>query len=62
MRKARIGVVGAGWWSTEHHIPSLIGYDRAEFVGIADPKPDKLAQAANHYGVEGRYKSHHELL
>jgi len=62
MRKARIGVVGAGWWSTEHHIPSLIGYDRAEFVGIADPKPNKLAQAANHYGVEGRYKSHHELL
>jgi predicted dehydrogenase len=62
MRKAKIGVVGAGWWSTEHHIPSLLGYDRVEFVGIADPKPDKLAAAANHYGIEGRYKSHSELL
>jgi predicted dehydrogenase len=62
MRKAKIGVVGAGWWATEHHIPSLIGYDRVEFAGIADPKPDKLSQAADHYDVEGRFRNHDELL
>jgi predicted dehydrogenase len=62
MRKAKIGVIGAGWWATEHHIPSLIGYDRVEFAGIADPKPDKLALAADHYEVEGRYRSHEDLL
>ena len=31
-------------------------------MGIADPKPDKLAAAADHYDIEGRYKSHSELL
>ena len=62
MRKARIGVVGAGWWSTEHHIPSLIDYDRVELVGLVDPKPDKLALAADHYSVESRYATHEELL
>ncbi len=62
MRKARVGVIGAGWWSTEHHIPSLLGYERAELVGIADPKPQKLQQAAEHYGVEGRYEDYLDLL
>ena len=23
MSKARIGVIGAGWWATEYHIPHL---------------------------------------
>lgn len=62
MRKAKIGVVGAGWWATEHHIPSLIDCNRVDFVGIADPKPDKLNLAADHYDVEGRFPSHRELL
>ena len=23
MKKAKIGVIGAGWWATEFHIPNL---------------------------------------
>ena len=23
MKKAKIGVIGAGWWATEFHIPHL---------------------------------------
>ena len=62
MHRVRVGVIGAGWWATEHHIPSLMGYERAELVGIADPKPEKLKQAADHYEVEGRYDDYRRLL
>ena len=48
--KARIGVVGAGWWATQQHIPSLADDERAELAGIADPNPDKRERVARHFG------------
>lgn len=62
MRKARIGVIGAGWWATQHHIPSLKSYEKADLVGIADPKHDKLVAAAAHYEIENTYEDHRALL
>lgn len=60
--RARIGVIGTGWWATQHHIPSLLGYPAAELVGICDVKPDKLRRAGDYYGIAGRYVDHRELL
>ena len=34
--KARIGVVGAGWWSTYTHIPGLLENPNAELVAVCD--------------------------
>ena len=62
MRKARIGVIGAGWWATQHHIPSLKSYEKAELAGIADVRPEKLAAAARYYDVKNTYDSHRALL
>jgi predicted dehydrogenase len=62
MRRARIGVIGAGWWSTQAHIPSLVTYDRADLVGIADPDPTKVAAAADYYEVSKTYEDYRELL
>ena len=62
MTSARIGVVGAGWWATQHHIPSLKGYDKADLVGVADLKPEKLAAAADFYGIANTYDDHRDLL
>ena len=62
MTKARIGVVGAGWWATQHHIPSLKAYERAELVGIADLKPEKLAAASDFYDVANTFDDHRDLL
>jgi predicted dehydrogenase len=61
-RKARIGIVGAGWWATEAHLPSLLAYDRAEVVGIADTSPERLAAAAVAYGIEDTYQDHRQLI
>ena len=32
MKKAKIGVIGAGWWATEFHIPHL--KERDENIGF----------------------------
>lgn len=60
--RARVGVIGTGWWATQHHIPSLKNYPSAELVGICDLQPDKLGRAADFYDVGGRYTDHRELL
>ena len=62
MRKAKMGVIGAGWWATQSHIPSLRTYDKAELVGIADPNPEKLRLAAEHYEVRSTYQDYREML
>ncbi len=62
MRIARVGVIGAGWWATQYHIPSLKTYRNAELVGICDLKPAKLQRAADFYDIAGRFTDHHELL
>ncbi len=62
MRKANVGVIGTGWWATQHHIPSLVGYEKARLVGLADPNPTKLQAAAAHYGGGPIYEDYHDLL
>jgi predicted dehydrogenase len=49
--RARIGVVGTGWWATQHHIPSLKAYEGAEVVALADPDEAALGKAARTYDV-----------
>ena len=62
MARARVGVIGAGWWATTAHIPSLRTYEKADLVGIADPNPDKLEAAASYYEVDGTFLDYHDLL
>ena len=62
MQRVRMGVIGAGWWATQFHMPSLKGYQKADLVGIADLKPDKLAAAAEYYDIENTYQDHKALL
>ena len=62
MAKARVGVIGAGWWATQHHIPSLKTYEKADLVGIADVKPEKAKAAADYYDIRNTYDNHQDLL
>ncbi|MCL5275104.1 MAG: Gfo/Idh/MocA family oxidoreductase, partial [Chloroflexi bacterium] len=61
-RRARIGIVGAGWWSTQAHLPSLAEYPAAEVVAIADLNPARLRAAGDAYGVERRYTDFRRML
>jgi predicted dehydrogenase len=62
MTKVRVGVIGAGWWATQHHIPGLLVYDHCDVVALADPDPVNLARAAERFGVDRTYLDHRALL
>jgi predicted dehydrogenase len=61
-RRARIALIGAGWWATYAHLPSLTSYPRAEVVALADPTPERLSQAAEAFGVERTYGDYRTML
>lgn len=48
--RARIAVVGAGWWSSTAHLPGLVADPRAEIVGICDPELGRAQWAAERFG------------
>lgn len=49
--RARVVVVGAGWWSANHHVPSLAAYDGAELVALCDPDRERAEELAREHGV-----------
>ena len=49
MNKARIGVIGAGWWATEYHIPNLKKREDVELVSVCKLEEDQLNFVKNSY-------------
>jgi predicted dehydrogenase len=49
--RARIGVIGCGWWATRAHLPALQANPDAVIAGIADPDEANRARAAERFGV-----------
>ncbi|WP_164983864.1 Gfo/Idh/MocA family protein [Cellulomonas endophytica] len=50
MRQPRIAVVGTGWWSANHHVPSLASADGAELLALCDPDLDRAREVAARHG------------
>lgn len=62
MSRARIGVIGTGWWATQFHLPGLVAYEHADVVALADRDPGKLAAAGDRFDVARRCPDYRELL
>ena len=60
--KARIAVVGAGWWATTAHIPAVINHPQAELAALCDRDSQKLQAAATAYGVAHTYTDLDQML
>jgi predicted dehydrogenase len=60
--KARIAVIGTGWWSTYTHIPALLANPAAELVALCDADDQRLRAAAQAYGVARIYADHQTML
>lgn len=60
--KLRIGVIGAGWWATDHHIPGILSYPDAELAAVCDPHEGRLAAAAQAYPIPQTYAGYREML
>ena len=61
-RRARIGLIGTGWWGTYAHLPSLTTYPAADVVALADPSAERLARAAERFGVPAQFADYREML
>jgi predicted dehydrogenase len=59
---ARIGLIGTGWWTTYAHLPALLSNPRAEVAAIADSSPQRLAQAAEHFGIRRSFADYRAML
>ena len=57
MGKAKIGVIGAGWWATEHHIPNLKKRKDVELTSVCKLEADQLEFVKNKFKSET--KRHH---
>lgn len=62
MARVRVGVIGAGWWATQAHLPALVAHPRCDVTALADPHPDRLATAADAFDVTARFGSTDELV
>jgi predicted dehydrogenase len=52
MKKARIGIIGAGWWATTAHIPAIKSHPDAELIAIQSRDEAKARQIARDFGVD----------
>lgn len=62
MSRARIGIVGAGWWAVQNHIPALRANPEAELVAVnrlGRPELDRL-QAA--FGITHAFEDFRQML
>ncbi len=54
-RQARIGVIGAGWWSTYTHIPGLIENPHAHLAAICDRSEEACERATTAFPGPAAY-------
>jgi predicted dehydrogenase len=62
MKKARIGIIGAGWWATTAHIPAIKSHPGAELVAIQSRERAKAQRIARDFAVEHAFTRVEDLL
>ena len=62
MKKAKIGVIGAGWWATEFHIPHLKERDDVELTSVCKLEEDELKFVKEKFGFKHASTDYKEML
>ncbi len=60
--RAKIGVVGVGWWATFNHIPTVQACEQADIVAICDTSEKRLRVAGDQFGIAARFTSVADML
>ena len=53
--KAKIGIVGTGWWACFNHIPTIQASSEAQIVALCDRDSDRLQIVGEKFGLTTRY-------
>jgi predicted dehydrogenase len=62
MKKARIGIIGVGWWGTVGHLEPLADDPKTELVAVWSRTESKAQERAERYGVPRYYTDHRKLI
>ena len=62
MNKAKIGVIGAGWWATEFHIPHLKEREDVELTSVCKLEEDELKFVKEKFGFKHASTNYIEML
>jgi len=60
--KARIGVIGAGWWAVVNHIPLLQANPDCEVVAVNRLGASELAEVQEQFGIAQGFEDYREML
>ena len=55
-RKARIGVIGAGWWAAVNHLPVLKANEACEIVAVNRLGAPELAELQRKFDIPARIR------
>ena len=61
-QKARIGVIGAGWWAVVNHIPALIANNSAELAGVCRLGEEELEEVRQQFDFPYATTDYNELF
>lgn len=60
--RLRLGIIGAGLVTTDHHLPALRWLPEIEVAALADVDATRLQQIADRFGIPSRHADPHALL
>ena len=61
-RKARIGVIGAGWWAVANHLPILEAREDVELMAVCRLGREELRAVARRFGFGFATEDYREML
>jgi predicted dehydrogenase len=61
-QRARIGVIGAGWWAAVNHLPALRANKDCEVVAVNRLGPEELAQLQRKFDVPLGFEDYRAML
>ncbi len=61
-RRARIGVIGAGWWAVANHLPVLKAMPDCRLVAVNRLGRRELAEVQTAFGVEQGFEDYRDML
>jgi predicted dehydrogenase len=62
MEKARIGLIGAGWWAVVNHLPELTRNPHCEVVAVNRLGADELSEVQTRFGVARGFEDYRQML
>jgi predicted dehydrogenase len=62
MRKVRIGIIGAGWWATENHIPVLQSFLDVEIAAVCRMGQEELRSIQDRFSIPFGTEDYRDVL